>query len=157
MNKDLAFYYLADKPEYLPTVAAWYYKEWCEHSGRYSLSELTEKLEKSLNKSELPLSIIALKNDELVAAAELKLREMEAYPQYEHWLGGVYVAPEARGKQLATALVSYLLDKAKMANIETLYLQTEHLQGGLYCELGFKPLFETESKGYQVLVMSKEL
>ncbi|MBQ4814331.1 hypothetical protein A7985_18090 [Pseudoalteromonas luteoviolacea] len=157
MNKDLAFYYLGEKPQYLPKIASWYFKEWCEQSGRYSQHEVMQKLEKALNQNSLPMSIVALRGDELVGVAELKFHEMDAYLEYEHWLGGVYVSPAARGENVAKDLVLYLIDQAKRMGIKTLYLQTEHLAGGLYSKLGFTPLFEADSKGVQVLVMSKEI
>ncbi|KZN47881.1 GNAT family N-acetyltransferase [Pseudoalteromonas luteoviolacea] len=157
MNKDLAFYYLADKPQYLETIASWYFKEWCEQSGRYSLLEVKQKLEKALNQHSLPLSIVALRGDELVGVAELKFHEMDAYLEYEHWLGGVFVSPSARGANIAKHLVLYLIDQAKRLDIKALYLQTESLGGGLYSKLEFEPLFEADSKGVRVLVMKKEI
>ncbi|KZN36973.1 GNAT family N-acetyltransferase [Pseudoalteromonas luteoviolacea] len=157
MNKDLAFYYLADKPQYLTTIASWYFKQWCEHSGRYSLQEVKQKLEKALNQHCLPMSVIALRGDELVGVAELKFHEMDAYLEFEHWLGGVFVSPSARGENIAKHLVIHLIDQAKRLDIKALYLQTESLGGGLYRKLGFEPLFITDSKGVRVLVMKKEL
>ncbi|WP_200890381.1 GNAT family N-acetyltransferase [Pseudoalteromonas luteoviolacea] len=157
MNKELVFYYLADKPEYLPTVARWYYLQWCEQSGRYTLAQITEKLRNSLSRHALPQVVIAMMGSKLVAAAELKIREMDDYPQYEHWIGGVYVDAQMRGMQIGKRLVSYVVSQAKLAQIKTLYLQTEQLDGGLYRQLGFEPMFETHSTGYHVLVMKKSL
>ncbi|AOT09101.1 GNAT family N-acetyltransferase [Pseudoalteromonas luteoviolacea] len=157
MNKELVFYYLADKPEHLSTIAGWYYSEWCEQRGRYTLEQMSEKLKNSLNQNTLPKIIIALIDNQLVAAAELKIREMDDYPQYEHWVGGVYVDAQMRGMQIGKVLMSYVVSQAKLAQINTLYLQTERLDGGLYRQLGFEPMFETHSKGYHVLVMKKSL
>jgi hypothetical protein len=35
---------------------------------------------------------------EWVGAAELKNRETAIFPEYEYWLGGVYVVEKARGQ-----------------------------------------------------------
>ncbi|MCF2856192.1 GNAT family N-acetyltransferase [Pseudoalteromonas sp. SMS1] len=157
MNKEIVFCNLAEKPQYVPKIAMWYYREWCEQSGRYSLQEVTDKLESALKKGTLPINVIALQGGELLGTAELKLHEMEEYLQFEHWIGGVYVASKARGKSLAHRLVQFLIEHAKDKGIETLYLQTEDLTGGLYRKLGFEPMFEADSKGYRVLLMNVRL
>ncbi len=54
-------------------------------------------------------------------------------------------------------LVSEVLNKAKIANIDRLYLQTEDLSGGLYCQFGFNHLHRANSKGVDVTVMCSEI
>lgn len=93
----------------------------------------------------------------LLGAAELKTREMDIYPDYEHWLGGVYVESSERGKGIGRLLTLDIIDRAKRFGIKRLYLQTESLSGGLYAECGFKPLETVEYKGRHVLVMVAKL
>jgi GNAT superfamily N-acetyltransferase len=82
---------------------------------------------------------------------------MDIYPEKEHWLGGVFVAPEHRGEQIATGVIHKALEKAKALHVETLYLQTEYLDGGLYRRLGWRPLDRVNYHGLDVLVMEKKL
>jgi len=41
--------------------------------------------------------------------------------------------------------------------ISKLYLQTESLDGGLYARLGWKPVVESDTRGFPVLVMVRGL
>ncbi len=97
--------------------------------------------------------VLARKGSEVVGAAALKTREMDIYPDYEFWLGSVYVADAQRGQGIASLLVDEVLSRARAAGIEQLYLQTEHLTGGLYKRHGFEPMEEVVYKGNHVLVM----
>lgn len=95
--------------------------------------------------------------DELLGVAQLKIREMDIYPDKEHWLGGVYVSSAARGRGVGSFLVTRALELAKHLQVKTLYLQTENLRGGLYAPLGFRPLEQTHYNGVDVLVMEHSL
>jgi GNAT superfamily N-acetyltransferase len=151
------FVLLADAPEALDTVAVWYFEQWCRDSGRYSLDQVKQKLAKANSSLGAPMLVVARESGVLVGAAELKIREMPVFPDYEFWLGGVYVAEHARGKGLASALVNEVLGRAKQAGIRRLYLQTEDLSGGVYLRHGFTALQQTESYGGKVLVMVADL
>lgn len=85
--------------------------------------------------------------NDLVGAAELKIKEMDAFPEYEFGLGGVYVRKDFRGHRIGSALVAEALKRALYANIKKLYLQTENLSGGLYTKFGFNHLHQVASKG----------
>ena len=148
---------LADNPSAIQTVATWYFDEWCRETDRYTKDEVIEKVSSSINRNKAPLLVIAKELDELMGAAELKIREMEIYPEYEFWLGGVFVPKSARGNGIASLLVEEVISQARKININKLYLQTEDLSGGLYLKHGFKPLEKTSYKGVNVLVMVAEI
>lgn len=148
---------LADEPAAAETVAKWYFDQWCLDSGRHSFEFVLENVTKATRRDEAPLLVLAKIDQKLVGAAELKLHEMEMFPEYQHWLGGVYVRADARGQGIASALVSEVIRLAREAGITYLYLQTEDLSGGLYNQFGFKSLHEVDSKGVQVSVMMVEL
>ncbi|MBU0914708.1 MAG: GNAT family N-acetyltransferase [Gammaproteobacteria bacterium] len=149
----MEFLLLADEPSAAETVASWYFEQWCRATGRYTKEQVLTKVSAAINRNNAPMLILAKLDKELVGAAELKIREMEAYPDYEFWLGGVYVTSQARGYGVASALVNEALSRARAAGIKQLYLQTEDLTGGLYVRHGFVPLARVGSKGIDVLVM----
>lgn len=148
---------LADKPSAAAIVAKWYFDEWCKDTGRYSLEDVQNQVANAINLESAPLLVLCHVENELVGAAELKIREMDAFPQYEFWLGGVYVVEGYRGQGIASGLVKEVLKYAKNTNIDKLYLQTEDLTGGLYTKFGFKHLHQVDSKGVWVTVMGAEL
>ena len=98
-----------------------------------------------------------VEEEALLGAAQLKFREMSIYPEKEHWVGGVYVAEAHRGKGIARQILVELIAIAKSLKIETLYLQTEHLNGGLYGRMGWTPIEQVNYRGIDVLVMEKSI
>lgn len=149
----MEFVLLAEEPSAAELVASWYFEQWCRDSGRYTKEQVLAKVLAATNRNQAPMLILARLNQEWVGAAELKIREMELFPDYEFWLGGVYVTAQARGAGVASALVKEALVRARHLGIQRLYLQTEDLAGGLYARHGFVPVTKVEAKGVNVLVM----
>ena len=149
--------YLADHPELLSTVAQWYFEEWGYLSEEKTLEQDIQQLQIYLNKDKVPLMLLAIQDGEPLGAAQLKFREMSIYPEKEHWVGGVYVAEAHRGKGIARQILVELIAIAKSLKIETLYLQTEHLDGGLYGRMGWTPIEQVNYRGIDVLVMEKSI
>ena len=153
----MKFEYLADNIDFLPTVANWYFEEWGDLLKDQNPEEGIERLRAYLNKDSIPLMLVAIENGNPVGVAQLKYREMTIYPEKEHWLGGVYVSSKSRGKGIAKQVVQGIIDIAKTLNVETLYLQTENLNGGLYRKMGWTPIEQINYNGVDVLVMKKKL
>ncbi|ASP39515.1 GNAT family N-acetyltransferase [Bacterioplanes sanyensis] len=148
---------LADEPAAANTVAQWYYDQWCKASGRATFEAVFENVSASINREKPPLIVLCKHNNHIIGAAELKLREMAAYPEYEFWLGGVYVTQEYRGQGIAAQLVARIIEIAQGFGITYLHLQTEDLTGGLYRQFGFEHLHQVNSKGIEVTVMRAQI
>ncbi|NQY36673.1 MAG: GNAT family N-acetyltransferase [Alteromonadaceae bacterium] len=153
----MKFVFLADRKEEVPKLAQWYFDEWGSYVENSSINSLSSKLNEYLNKTEIPLIILAVNGDEVMGAAQLKFREMTIYPEKEHWLGGVYIVTEHRGKNLASALVKKTEEIALTMGVRRLHLQTENLTGGLYARLGWQLIKSVNYLGVDVAVMYKDL
>lgn len=153
----MRFALLADCPEAIPQIASWYFDQWGHLRQDIGLGDIEKRLQGSLKQDELPLVILAVENERILGVAELKLREMKIYPEKEHWLGGVYVPVEHRGKGVASQLIRQALRIARDLGVSTLFLQTEMLGGGLYASLGWNPIELVNYRGLDVLVMEKNL
>ena len=105
----------------------------------------------------MPLSILAVDSDEILGVAELKYHEMEIYPDKEHWIGGVFVPLQHRGKGVASIIINRVIEVASSLGVNTLHLQTEQLDGGLYKQLGWEPCEKIFYQGLEVLVMERAL
>ena len=145
----------ADAPE-RQQLAQWYHVEWGQDAGLTVEQEL-QRLNPPQDAEGFPHLIAAFDDGQVVGAVQLKRREMQAFPQYEHWLGSVFVADSHRGRGLAGALVEQAAAQAVRMGVSDLYLQTEALDGGLYARLGWKPLQEADNRSYRVLVMVRRL
>jgi len=153
----MRFALLADCPEAIPKIASWYFDQWGYLHPDTELNDMETKLQSSLNRYELPLLILGFENEALVGVAQLKFHEMDIYPEMEHWLGGVYVSLEHRGKGIASKIIRQALRVARTLSIPTLFLQTEELGGGLYTNLGWVPVAQARNCGLDVLVMENTL
>lgn len=152
----MEFALLADHPEAVETVARWYFDEWGRAAGR-SFDDELERVSTYTGRDTAPLIVLARRDGVAIGATQLKIREMEQFPEYEFWVGGVYVEASARGRGLASRLVEDVVARARAAAIDRLHLQTENLSGGLYARLGFEPLHEADSHGVRVVVMARDI
>ncbi len=152
------FAYLADRERAIPLVAKWYFEQWGHLIEDETLDRATDRMHDYLNRAEIPFILLALDHEEIVGAAQLKYYEMrQTFPDRKHWLGGVYVAPGRRGAGLGSRLAEEIASRASVCGVETLYLQTEQLDGGLYARLGWLPLEQVDNHGLKVLVMERRL
>lgn len=153
----MKFEYLADHEEAIPLIAKWYYNEWGRANEEISLVEVRLKLKKYLNRNKIPLLILAMENGEIMGTAQLKYYEMDIYPEKKHWLGGIFVPPEYRGKKTGNGLVQKASHIARSLDIRVLHLQTEKMDGGLYTKLGWEPVEKAYYRDRNVLVMKRIL
>ncbi|PKG75519.1 GNAT family N-acetyltransferase [Shewanella sp. Choline-02u-19] len=153
----MQLYLLAEKPQAIHQIATWYSNEWGYIGEGRSVGELELKLKEYLNHDKLPLIMVAFDKGTFFGAAQLRCHEMDIYPQREHWLGGVYVAPSSRGIGVGKALVEAIIEKAKALGVTSINLQTEDISGGLYRSLGWQTVEQVTYHGIDVLVMEKSL
>ena len=156
-NSKMELRFLADFKQGLPTLARWYFDEWGYLEGGNTFDKVIAKLYDYQNIDSIPLVILAVEEGEVLGAAQLKYREMDIYPEKEHWLGGVYVSKQHRGKGIAEKIIAKILSIAKEFNVPRLYLQTENLSGGLYRRLGWNPIEQVSYRGIDVLVMEQKI
>ena len=90
------FDFLANNEKAIPILADWYFQEWGYLSKGINFEDVTAKLQAYLNSDKLPLILLAVEHGEILGAGQLKYREMDIYPEKEHWLRGVYVAVNHR-------------------------------------------------------------
>jgi len=152
----MKFTFLADREHAIPMIANWYFAEW-GHITKLSVEATATKIRNGLNRDKIPLFVLAEEDDEIVGVAELKYREMIIYPDKEHWIGGVFVPPPHRGKGIASRVANRVVEIANSLGVKTLYLQTARLDGGLYAQLGWKPIEQLNYRGVDVLVMERKL
>ena len=58
---------LADYPDYSPKIAKWYFDEWAHTASHITENMVLDKvIEKSVNRDQLPLSLVAIDEGELV-------------------------------------------------------------------------------------------
>jgi len=137
---------LADHPGAAQSIASWYFQQWAHKDPDATLESVTKKVLSGTNRKELPIAFVVHIDNELAGVGEIKYREMSQYPNCNHWLDGVYVPAEQRGKGISTQLIQFAKDKAHELGIQELYLRCEAHNVGLYENHGFNVIKEEENK-----------
>ncbi len=153
----MEFKLLADNLTEVPTVARWLNSEWGDPSDKESIRNLESRLRDRASRDKIPVHLLAYKDNLLVGFGVLKIREMDIYPDFEHWLGSLYVIPQYRGKGIGKALIKEIVTRAISYGVTCLYLQTEKQNIGLYQKLGWVLLDQVKYKGYDASVMRLDL
>jgi len=145
---------LADCPDCYKQIAKWYFDEWASLVPNAKLGEVEEKvLARAANRTDIPLAFVVHNKGALVGAADLKFRENADYPEYEHWLGGVYVDRQHRGQGVASVLIEYAKRHALKLAIPRLYLQCESHNIALYQKAGFVCLHQAKHHKMETTIM----
>lgn len=145
---------LADHPDYAPKIAKWYFDEWAHIAPNITEEIVLEKvIEKSLNRDQIPLALVASEDGELVGVLELKIRENKNYPEYEYWVGGVFTNPANRGLGVASQLLKKAKELAIDFGIQNLYLQCESFNIPLYLNHDFKALHQAQHHDAETTIM----
>jgi predicted N-acetyltransferase YhbS len=148
--------FLADCTHTLTTLASWLYQEWPHRSPDGSESGMEAILTGRLNQGRLPIALVALDNGHPVGTVSLKVREIESRPQYENWLGTLYVPPDCRRRGIGSLLVHVAEETAWGLGIGCLYLYTRHpTTEAIYARLGWERIQVLDYAGRPAIIMRK--
>jgi GNAT superfamily N-acetyltransferase len=148
----LTIAYLSDHPEAVPTLAAWFAREWGDGSPATTQAAIAERLATKAGPPELPITLVALLESEPVATATLKFREIDWAPEADYWLGSVYVRDDLRGRGFGRAIIAAAQAAAADAGHAPLHLYSP-AKAALYRRLGWEPVGETVANGKQATVL----
>jgi len=158
-DAELNFVRFSHRPDLIQPVARWWFDEWAQ--GATSINDVESKLSEEVmaDPEQLPITLLALRSEQLVGTVPLRDRDRasETHPELKHWIGGVFVSPEARGTGLGAKLVSAVECLARNRDVFVLYLSTLALDGGLYARAGYQPLQQLRSNEEMILLMEKRL
>ncbi len=151
---NIAVDYLADHPDVIPVIARWLFDEWGHRSPDGSIEGLVGDLRDRLQRDALPLALLAHEDKEPIGTVSLKIREVEVRPQYEHWLGALFVTEPRRRTGIGSLLVGAAADEARRLEISELYLYTRRRETErLYARLGWAEVERLEYRGRPAIIM----
>lgn len=148
--------YLADHPDFIPTLAHWHYREWAYLRPDESLESRTTRLRNSCGHRAIPTVIIAFTGETLLGSAALIAHDMETRMNLSPWLAGVFVSPEQRRRGIGSALVQRVIEEATGLGVQRLYLYSPSAQK-FYARLGWLLVERTSYRGVDVAVMSLDV
>jgi len=105
-----------------------------------------------LSEQLVPSTFIA-KGLDLMGSAAITENDMETHPELTPWLASVFVAPQYRDRGVGSLLVTHVMNLAKQAGMQRLYLFTPD-RVSFYERLGWQSLKQETYREQQVTVMS---
>jgi len=144
----LEIVHLFERPEHLPFVAGWIYREfWADKPG-YSVATFVGLLGDATDPDRIPLSLLALWEGEPAGTVNLIACDSTRRPDLTPWLAALVVRPEYRGRGIGSALVRRCCDEARRLGHRELYLGTDI--PGFYEPLGAR-VFESFPDNLRIL------
>ena len=128
--------YLADHPDFIPTLARWHHREWAYLRPGDSLEARAARLRGSCGHREIPTVIVSFTGGTLLGSAMLLAYDMDTRMELSPWLAGVFVAPDHRGRGVGAAMVRRIIDDATALGVRRLHLYTPSAQH-FYSRLGW--------------------
>jgi N-acetylglutamate synthase-like GNAT family acetyltransferase len=120
------------------------------------LNCLESRLESRAGKRQLPYFLSSCERGELRGVGGIFDDDMPELPEFNPWLGCVYVRPEYRHRGLAHSIVSSLATHADQIHIERLFLFCEPRLTSLYARFGWIPIQAREYEGMLIVIMKRE-
>lgn len=145
--------YLADHPEFVPTLAKWQHDEWGHHSPGDSVEARMARLQGSLNRDCIPLTVVAFDEGALLGAASLVHHDMDTRLELSPWLASVFVGSDHRRQGIGAQLVRRIMSEATVLKVPLLYLYTVHSEK-FYANLGWSLQEHTAYREQKVAIMT---
>jgi len=152
----LEFGYLADHPEFIPTIARWYFQEWGHYRAGDSVERRVERLTIAAGHRQVPTVMVAYEGERVLGSAMLVACDMPTRQELTPWVAGVYVAAAERGKGIGAALVERVRVEARALGYAKLYLFTFSTEK-YYERRGWELMERSEYLGVEVAVMEFDL
>ncbi|MFV9675376.1 MAG: GNAT family N-acetyltransferase [Anaerolineales bacterium] len=147
---------LANHPEVLPNVAQWAYAERGHQQAGHSLEDVKRVFKERMNFDHPPITVVAFEEYHPIGPALLRIRELESYPEYEFWLGSVFVSEVHRGKGIGSILVNRIEELGREMDLEEIYLHTRRNEDW-YFNRDWEIVEHLSHQEYQSVIMRKKL
>lgn len=144
--------HLADNLLQIPTLAAWHHTQFSYLNPSVTIEQRIEKLTASARKGQLPMTLVAVVDGQLLGSASL-LSHTITHQHLSPWLSSVYVVPDHRCKGIGSALARRVVHEAASMGMEQVHLFTPSSEA-MYARLGWKFLEHSEYRGHRLSIMS---
>lgn len=149
----LTIEYLSDHKEYVDTIVDWIANEFGDESSYHFFESI---IKNSLVKDKLPLTFIALEDNEVVGTVGLWRGDLLSRQDLFPWLSALFVKEDYRGKKIGQKLQNFLVDYCRKAGFKELFLYTDLC--GYYEKTGWKYIADgVEYSGNYMKIYKKEL
>ena len=133
---DVEFAWLAERPQYVPRLAALHHAQWSWIDPEWTLDEAHADLAAHTAGTAIPTTRLAFVDGELAGSVGLLQNDHSRIRRWSPWLASLLVLPEFRRRGIGAALVHEAVAIAARFGIERLYLYTDDA-ADFYARLGW--------------------
>lgn len=156
-NEPIKIDYLVNHPEFIETLAPFIAEHWRPILKHETLESRVAKLRTHLNYNKLPIAWVAYSGSNVFGTASLREHDLDTHQNLTPWLGGLFVLPKFRNRNIGSALCSAVEQHASNTlNIRKLFLFTLDKQN-MYKRLGWAFLESCMWCDHSGIIMCKEL
>lgn len=151
---------LADHPEAIPMLQAWFEQEWEPYYGPDGPGNAQEDLWTSCNRDKLPITLIAVYEGEVCGTAALKVESVSTHKHLTPWLAALLVSPAFRRRGIGEQLIAAIEEKARQLGYKHIYVGTGEGSGTPESSLrkrGWEFVEKQPYFGSDVLIFQKTL
>lgn len=158
MDSNYEIKLLADCLEHIPILAELWYEQISRHwVPNASIEKAKQNLIKHANYEQLPMTFVALNNDQPVGMASLRKND-GIQPDRTPWLGSLVVNPAYRNQKIGEKLIEVVKQRATLFGYPKLYLLAfDQTIPVWYTRLGWKSIGTDELFGHPIIVMDINL
>jgi GNAT superfamily N-acetyltransferase len=124
MTAPVSIRYLAEHPESLSTLQAWFESEWPSYYSSGGRGNARQDLLSYSNRGCVPVGLIAIRGSELCGIAALKNEPFPSQPHLSPWVGAALVKPSMRRQGIGRLLIQGLESEAKALGQQKIYCAT---------------------------------
>lgn len=146
-------HYLADRPQHIPTLAAWHYAQWGELNPANDVAARIDRFQSHLQQRAVPTTFVACDGEELLGSASLVAHDLDSRGDLTPWLASVYVAPAARNRGVGAAVVQRVMAEARAIGVPRLHLFTLDREA-FYAKLGWRLLERAIYRDHEIAIMA---
>jgi GNAT superfamily N-acetyltransferase len=146
---------LADHRHLITKIAAFLHGEWGAFPPWASLPTIEARLAAGSQSHGVPFTLVALSaENDFLGTASVKLFELPAHHDKEHWLSEVFIPKSLRGQGIGSALIADCIKRSFDLGVPTLYLYTPDQQR-LYEKFGWHEAVQTVVNDEAVSIMER--
>jgi len=155
-NKKTKIDYLAEHPDFIPTLSKWFLREWRDFYGDKSWEAVAETFYKRLNRNRIPLSLVAFEDGDPLGTISLLEESISTHPHLAPWLGGLYVCEAERQRGIGRQLIEAGRAEAGKLGIGQIFIGIRKAED-YYLKLGWKIVERTHYHDEDIIIMQLDL
>ncbi|MDR2396524.1 MAG: GNAT family N-acetyltransferase [Puniceicoccales bacterium] len=150
--------YLANHPNLISTVAAWYVKMWWKFRANPSIRHAKTRLLNHLNIDKPNICFLYFRNHKLVGTASLTEKDIPNNEIFSPCLSNLFVMEQCRRQKIGENLIGYAKLQAKNLGFKKIYLYTtDATVHRWYQKLNWKIIKKDVVRGCDIKIMAANL